>query len=1174
MLCLAVMLSVMVVGAGAAFSDQDKIENTEAVDACSALNIINGYEDGAFHPERNIKRAEVTKMICVALNGGEEPNTSTNAKPTFTDVRGTIYAWAEGYIEACVAQGIVDGVGGTRFAPASNVTGAQLAKMLLVSLGYNATTEKFTGNAWETNVNVRASQKHLYDGLEKMDTSAPVTRDQAAQMVWNAMQAYEVEYKDGVLQDKVVGTTNDKVTLLYDRYDAWVSVGTLTKVNSTDLSITMSAADKVASDYKEDDSVVDFTKLNQDYSALLGQKVKVIFTAKNLDEVIGVFATKNNTVVTAYQNELDVENAKIDLDGKLYTLESNGVTVIKDGTTEAKNWNAVDFKDTVSPDVVTLIDNDGNGKIDTAVIKTVDVAKVTFVSSTQIIADVLGDGKGGNTYKTADENIAEGLAKDDFVVITHNLYKDNLDIVKADKATGKVTATKGSSAGYTDYQIGETWYTAFSDRAEINAAVKSGNDAEYIAVNNILFYAKKLSGEATLSDILFVALVGQDGLSDTKAVVMMPNGSKDTVTLKDKNYNKDNSADGSKEAPIVAGQFYEFNKSGTEYELSAVSTAPDYYGDYTYCGQKNLNATATNDDNITGVEVPAYVDDVAAIADTADVILYLPLQNDGATHETTIANAKKFEIKHITGKQLKSNSAKLNASNLEVASLGAFSSDVDGLKRASVVAVEFKGNLAAWNTATNELSSNNHYGFIVSKPVNKDNGIEFQMFTDDANKDAVTVWADKTNANNFAKGTVIGYTTIKEVDGKNVIVDAEKVKATPDTIADVKDDNSVIVVNNTEMDLDDFNTVIYTNSYNDTITKTVNGTPDEAKDGRTNILYAADSFAIIDSNEIVGQVYASHAVTDTTGLTDLSSIQWTNATTGETWAAGERAKIYNNAVMNLSITAKNACKVTVQVAGGATVDHTYAAGETYEFKSIKVVGAVTVSAAAVDTPSTSNVVLTKAGYVDKGLKYGSNAEMNQLTFTVENGAAQIPTISFGANGTDNAKFSATLKDGADNPVTLVPSDSRTAFYYEIKCANTTVDEGTYKATITVGDKTITQDIVVAKAKADIKLNLADPTDSAAMPTASNNSGTGYSSVASTTWEKSADSNNWSDNAGANAATGNYYRATITIDADAHYTFAGVTGASIATGTKYDVTSVTPNPAGDSVTIVVTMNAVV
>ncbi|MEI3311905.1 MAG: S-layer homology domain-containing protein [Evtepia gabavorous] len=117
MLCVAVMLSVMVMGAGAAFSDQDKIENTEAVDACAALNIIGGYPDGSYKPEGNIKRSEITKMICVALNGGEEPTLGTNCTPTFTDVRGTNAAWAEKYIESCVAQGIVSGVGGGRFSP-------------------------------------------------------------------------------------------------------------------------------------------------------------------------------------------------------------------------------------------------------------------------------------------------------------------------------------------------------------------------------------------------------------------------------------------------------------------------------------------------------------------------------------------------------------------------------------------------------------------------------------------------------------------------------------------------------------------------------------------------------------------------------------------------------------------------------------------------------------------------------------------------------------------------------------------------------------------------------------------------------------------------------------------------------------------------------------------------
>ena len=198
-LCVAVMLSVMVMGAGAAFSDQDKIENTEAVDACSALNIIGGYPDGSYKPEGNIKRSEICKMICVALNGGKEPNVSTNTTPTFSDVRGTNAAWAEGYIESCVAQGIVSGVGGGRFSPAGNVTASQLAKMLLVSLGYNANTEGFVGNAWATNVNVIASQKGLYEGLESMDTSAALTRDNAAQMVWNAMNAYEVEYKTTII---------------------------------------------------------------------------------------------------------------------------------------------------------------------------------------------------------------------------------------------------------------------------------------------------------------------------------------------------------------------------------------------------------------------------------------------------------------------------------------------------------------------------------------------------------------------------------------------------------------------------------------------------------------------------------------------------------------------------------------------------------------------------------------------------------------------------------------------------------------------------------------------------------------------------------------------------------------------------------------------------------------
>ena len=533
-LCVAVMLSVMVMGAGAAFSDQDKIENTEAVDACSALNIIGGYEDGSYHPERNIKRSEITKMICVALNGGKEPNVSTNVTPTFNDVRGTNAAWAEGYIESCVAQGIISGVGGGRFSPNGNVTGTQLAKMLLVSLGYNADTEGFVGNAWATNVNVVASQKGLYEGLESMDASAAITRDNAAQMVWNALNAYEVEYKttiitgeDGKLetivtvQDKVVGSNNDKITLLRDKYDAWVYVGTLTSVKSSNLTISMTAADRAASDPSVDNpaggattvSTVDFTKLTVDYSNLLGQKVKVMFKNGKTNEVLGVYATADNTIYNTVMNAVDNDNGKIKFGGTSYSTDS-AITVYIDGTKLVGPKTAADFDDAagkqldstrpvdnnISADEVTFVDSDDNGKIDTAILTTVDAAKVTYISSDEIVA-------GGTTYKYADEKIASDVEKNDYVVIRQDLYNDCKNITRADKLTGvKVTGTKQNPA---QYLIDGSWYVA-GTKADMNS-VKSGDTVDAYTINGVVFYAKRTSGEnASLSDVAIVLAVGSD----------------------------------------------------------------------------------------------------------------------------------------------------------------------------------------------------------------------------------------------------------------------------------------------------------------------------------------------------------------------------------------------------------------------------------------------------------------------------------------------------------------------------------------------------------------------------------------------------------------------------------------------------------------------------------------
>ena len=780
------MLSVMVVGAGAAFSDQSKIKNTEAVDACTALNIIGGYPDGSFKPEGNITRAETTKMICVALNGGKEIPTSTNATPTFSDVRNNANcAWAEKYIESCATQGIVSGVGGGKFAPAGNVTGTQLAKMLLVALGYKSENEGFTGNAWATKVNTVASAKGLYEGLETMDPSIAITRDNAARMVWNALQAYEVEYKtsliagpDGKLatqitvQDKVVGSTNDKITLLRDKYDAWVNVGTLVNVSKKNITISMSTADQAGSDLTKvnangayiDGATVDFSKLDTDYSALLGQKVKVIFKNGKTNDVIGVYATGDNTAYSTIMNNVDSDGAKIKFDGKSYSVDSSIDTYI-DGAAKAVK-NSAYFVDAATPDKVTFVDTDDNDKIDTAVVTTVSVKKVTYVSSSSIIA-------GGQTYKYADDNIAKDLKKDDFVVITKDLYNDCNDIVKAEKKQVKISGIKTDK-----YLIDGTWYDLAKAAigADLDSNIKVGNTADVVIVNGMIMHTKKVSGAGTSADLAFVVAKGSSIYGD-QAKLMFLDGTTKVVTIDD-----DSDA-------WTAGQFYEYSISGDEYKLETADDSE--YGDYDVQSNNTISTGATIETIGT-----------KKVADSAKVIVWV---TDGASTQ---------DVKMITGKQLKTLKATSvsDDNNINSTAVKTFTSDIDGLTQVSLVAVKFNNDTGTFNKKLDNLTTNANYGYITSDAYTIDNGyIQFTMW-DGTNDQTVKFKANSVG--NYVKGAVVGYDTLSDGEIKGL----KKIDMTAGAITGVNDKGDKIVINDAseQLKIDSDVTVLYVNSGADT----------------------------------------------------------------------------------------------------------------------------------------------------------------------------------------------------------------------------------------------------------------------------------------------------------------------------------------------------------------------
>jgi hypothetical protein len=195
------MVSMLAVSAGAAgYADAEKITHKDAVAKLSELNIMTGTGDGAnFNPEGTITRGEMCKLIVLILNGGKDPllGVMTGVIPLADVQENQLYP----YIAYCYNLGVISGRGDGTFAPDNAITGTEATKMLLVAMGYNAYYEKFSGPQWALAVAVRGNQKSLFEGLD-MDLGSSLSRDNAAQLINNAIGAVRVKYDIIAIQDE------------------------------------------------------------------------------------------------------------------------------------------------------------------------------------------------------------------------------------------------------------------------------------------------------------------------------------------------------------------------------------------------------------------------------------------------------------------------------------------------------------------------------------------------------------------------------------------------------------------------------------------------------------------------------------------------------------------------------------------------------------------------------------------------------------------------------------------------------------------------------------------------------------------------------------------------------------------------------------------------------------
>ena len=653
--------------------------------------------------------------------------------------------------------------------------------MLLVTAGYKADKEGLVGAAWANKTLGLAEENSLLDDVDTALASA-LPRQYAAQIIYNALDMDTVKYEDGeVVKNETTKTemkqvpnyaADGKTIMSYSTVATTVTenetVGEkyLKLVTDEDLILDTMSYD----DNKDQYSFLGYTKIDGDYSSLMGQKVKVLHEKNKTDKVFGVYADPDSKVIaTAICDDLDTvssSNEKIKVDGTEYktdgALSSVQVFNFNQSAVAGTLASYIDNED-VAPYSIKLIDNDDNGKIDRAVVTPFTVNEVTYVGSTSITL------KGIGSVDKDDIIAADDLQKDDYakVIAVANSVKEKREVSKVDVVTGTVESVKDDST----VKVDGTWYTKAATSTDTLSDADLDSKVELQVVNGFYFAAEVVAADAGSSDVLYISAADEAdsdvGDWSVSAKAYFADGSDkkiNIVEVNDNDVDRSSTVDlsgtpavpqvtsygvGTTDSPnnkVVVGMMYRYEtKKNGDYKLFALddSNSKNRAGYKTY--KSATDASFSDSTERLTVNSTAFT-----VADDATVYV-----------QTTNASATGDKVKVITGKALKKwdDTTGLYAQVL--------ANESNGAKNAKVVSV-------VYNATSISSASDDSYGYVVETPnriTNSDGDKVWQYVIWDGSKN-ITVFEDETTKSadkgDFIKYNVVSDTEVEDIDNSLV----------------------------------------------------------------------------------------------------------------------------------------------------------------------------------------------------------------------------------------------------------------------------------------------------------------------------------------------------------------------------------------------------------------------
>lgn len=421
----------------------------DAVNALIEVGLVNGYpEDNTYRPNVVVTRAQMSKMMVIALGEESKVTAAAKKKSAFTDLKEN--HWAYGYINVAKDLGIVVGQPDGSFAPDSTVTYAQATTMVIRALGYEDEVTK-SSTDWPSNYINYAKKLNLYNSIGTFKNDNGATRGDVANLLWNMLRT-------GVCT--VIGqTTNGGLTYgqgqkMINKYKNYTYLENA-KITSVDFNDTYTKATVRLEDAK-DRLTVTFT--DKEVLEYYGRKLDVLYN----DKTKSIFSIDSEKEYKEVKGSITkIKSNKIYFDDDYYTLpDDDNILLYK----VDKLSNAIDATLYMSGSTVKYVLATGAKEVKLALVTDNDL---TIDSSKDgIKVKAVGSSK-KSSYILIDKS---DMPEEGSMILYYLNSDDELGIIKEIKLD---SASSINSLTSSKIKIGSKTYTYDSETFEVVSVISS-----------------------------------------------------------------------------------------------------------------------------------------------------------------------------------------------------------------------------------------------------------------------------------------------------------------------------------------------------------------------------------------------------------------------------------------------------------------------------------------------------------------------------------------------------------------------------------------------------------------------------------------------------------------------------------------------------------------------------